>query len=222
MPALSLTFDDGPDEFWTTRVLRALEQTQACGTFFMVGERVQDAPSAAQAAIDAGHEVQLHCHRHIRHSELDESEIERDTRAGLRILAELGVRPAYWRTPWGICTPATIRVAKRHGLRLVRWTIDTHDWRGDPAASMLAHARANFTNGGVVLMHDALGPGALRSGCENTAELLDPLVNSARSRGFSVGPLSLQRQTDDRDKAQNWPAIANSETCEPVITGRRR
>jgi peptidoglycan-N-acetylglucosamine deacetylase len=96
------------------------------------------------------------------------------------------VRPTHWRTPWGVRTAATQAVAARHGLTLVDWTLDTHDWRGDLASSMLARASSQLTPGAVVLMHDALGPGALRSGCQNTVELIEPLVIAARARGLRV------------------------------------
>jgi peptidoglycan/xylan/chitin deacetylase (PgdA/CDA1 family) len=180
-----LTFDDGPDERWTLRVLEELERCRARATFFVLGERVEAAPAVARAAVDAGHEVQLHGYRHLRHSQLTEEEIELDTRAALDALAQVGVRPTRWRTPWGITTPASELVAARHGLMLVHWTIDTHDWRGDPALAMLARARRQLAPGAVVLMHDGLGPGAVRSGCENTVELLAPLVAAAHARGLA-------------------------------------
>jgi peptidoglycan/xylan/chitin deacetylase (PgdA/CDA1 family) len=189
--ALNLTFDDGPDEQWTGAVLRALRENDARATFFMVGERVQASPELAGSVLDSGGDIQLHCHRHVRHSELSEQEIEDDTRQGLAALAEVGVRPSRWRTPWGIRTPATERVARRHRLQLTHWTIDTHDWRGDDPATMLAHASDGLSDGGVVLMHDALGPGALRSGCQNTVELLAPLIAAARDAGLE--PSSLGR-----------------------------
>lgn len=188
--SLALTFDDGPNEYWTRYVLGVLAQAEVSGTFFMIGECLRAARSAAQAVIDAGGELQLHCDRHVRHSELSEAEIEADTLRALDAFAELDVRPTLWRTPWGICTDATQRVAARHGLRLVHWTIDTHDWRGDPVATMLALARARFGRGGIVLMHDGLGPGSLRIGAQNTAELLLPLIAAAQAEGLSVGSLS--------------------------------
>lgn len=152
----------------------------------MVGKRVREAPGVALAVLEAGHEVQLHCERHVRHTELGEEEIECDTRAGLESLAGVGVRPTLWRTPWGVCTGASQRVARAHRLRLVDWTIDTHDWRGDSPATMLAGARASLADRAVVLMHDALGPGARRSGCDNTLALIGPLVSIARAEGFAV------------------------------------
>jgi peptidoglycan/xylan/chitin deacetylase (PgdA/CDA1 family) len=188
---LSLTFDDGPAEVATRGVLKTLQECDVQATFFMVGERVRAAPSLARAVLDAGHEVQLHCDRHVRHTELSESEIERDTTAALETFAAIGVRPTHWRTPWGVRTAATASVAHRHRLTLVGWTIDTHDWRGDPAPAMLARARSFLAGGGIVLMHDALGPGALRAGCENTIGLLAPLIALAHAEGLGVGPLSL-------------------------------
>jgi peptidoglycan/xylan/chitin deacetylase (PgdA/CDA1 family) len=187
---LSLTFDDGPDERWTADVLDALARCGARATFFMLGERVAAHPASARAVVAAGHDVQLHGHRHVRHSELDEPELERDTQRALRALAAVGVSPTHWRTPWGVRTAATDVVATRHALTLVDWTIDTHDWRGDFASAMFARARAQLTGGAVVLMHDALGPGALRAGCQNTVELIEPLVVAARGRGLRVIPVS--------------------------------
>jgi len=191
--ALSLTFDDGPDEVWTQRVLDALGRASVRATFFVVGERVREHPASVRAALAAGHDVQLHCDRHIAHDQLGEAEIASDTSRALATLRELGVAPTHWRAPWGIATAASVRVARAQRLRLVRWTLDTHDWRGDSPASMLQAARRAVALGGVVLMHDALGPGARREGCTNTVDFIAALVAAARSRGVTVGPLHLQR-----------------------------
>jgi peptidoglycan/xylan/chitin deacetylase (PgdA/CDA1 family) len=184
------TFDDGPDPVWTPRVLAELDRCEVKATFFVIGERVADDPGPARAALEAGHDVELHCHRHIRHTELSEAELEADTLAALAELERAGLpRPRYWRTPWGVSTPATERVAKKNGLRLVGWTIDTHDWRGDAAESMLAAAEP-LEDEAIVLMHDAVGPGALRDGVEQTVALLAPLSVAARARGLRIAPLA--------------------------------
>ncbi|HEY1687650.1 MAG TPA: polysaccharide deacetylase family protein [Solirubrobacteraceae bacterium] len=204
--ALSFTFDDGPDERWTPLVLEQLARCEVTATFFMVGERVRAQPELAHTVLDAGHEIQLHCHRHIRHTEMTEAELLLDTEMVLDALAAIGVHPRLWRAPWGICTDASIRVAARFGLQLVRWSIDTHDWRGDRPARMLAHARDRLLDGGAVLMHDALGSGARRSGCENTLELLPGLAAAALAHGLALAPMRWQ--------AMSAPAIA---TSAPVI-----
>ena len=54
----------------------------------------------------------------------------------------VGVRPSLWRTPWGDTAPWSAGIAREHDLRLVGWTVDTHDWRGDGAAEMFEATRA--------------------------------------------------------------------------------
>lgn len=190
---LSLTFDDGPHAIWTTAVLRALDRAQITATFFVVAGAVRSAARAMAAIASAGHSVQLHCHRHVRHSSLGEEEIERDARIALEILGSAGAQPALWRPPWGVSTAATRNVAGRLGLELVGWDIDTHDWRGDSAAAMLTVIGPRVRAGGSVLMHDGLGPGALRSGCDNTVALIVPLAQAAAASGIRIAPLATER-----------------------------
>jgi peptidoglycan-N-acetylglucosamine deacetylase len=186
---LNLTFDDGPDETWTPRVLDELDRCETRATFFMIGERVRARPDLARRALDAGHDVQLHCHRHVRHTQLSERELRHDTEAGLAALDSVGAHPTLWRAPWGVCTDASARVAERFALLLVGWTIDTHDWRGDEPQTMLAQTRGQLACGGAVLMHDALGPGARRDGCENTIALLSTLTAAAEEHGLTLAPM---------------------------------
>jgi peptidoglycan/xylan/chitin deacetylase (PgdA/CDA1 family) len=174
---------------WTPRVLAELDRRGASATFFMVGERVEQAPAVARCAIAAGHRIELHCHRHVRHTELTEAELQQDGESALAELEGIGAHPRLWRAPWGVCTDASHRVAKRLGLQLVGWSIDTHDWRGDEPQAMLDHARPKLAEGGAVLMHDALGPGARRAGCQNTLALLPSLVAAVRGHGLLLTPM---------------------------------
>jgi peptidoglycan/xylan/chitin deacetylase (PgdA/CDA1 family) len=185
---LALTFDDGPDPVWTPAIRDALDRCQARATFFVIAQTPGDC-AAMRSTREDGHEIELHCHRHVRHSDLREEEIEHDARTALDLLSEAGEHPTLWRAPWGVATPASRRVARRLGLRLVGWDIDTHDWRGDSAATMLADIGPDVASGGSVLMHDGFGPGARRTSVANTLELLPALVGAARDAGLSVGPL---------------------------------
>lgn len=189
-PTVALTFDDGPDPVWTRRVLDALDAAGARATFFVIAPRAAEHPGLVEAALAAGHEVELHCHRHLRHTETPRTDVERDTDAALATLGCLGIRPRRWRVPWGMEAPWTREVAAARGLELVGWSIDTHDWRGDGAAEMLAFAGPRLESGAVVLMHDAIGPGAEREGCGETVALVTALVEAIRERGFEAGPLA--------------------------------
>jgi peptidoglycan/xylan/chitin deacetylase (PgdA/CDA1 family) len=190
--ALYFTFDDGPDPVWTPRILEELARCDVRATFFMIGERVLAQPELAHEVLAGGHDIQLHCHRHVRHTELSDAELQHDCEAALAALAGVGVRPRLWRAPWGLCTDATRSLAACLGLQLVHWSIDTHDWRGDRPQEMLAAAYPLLAGGGAVLMHDALGPGATRAGCSNTVELLAPLAAATRSQGVRLAALGVR------------------------------
>ena len=186
---ISLTFDDGPDPVWTPLVLDALEEVGALATFFVVAPLAERHPSLLRRTSEAGHGIALHCTKHLRHDRMTAPDIFADADEGLRILGRLGHDAGDWRTPWGVVTGATQKAAKDSGLRLVGWTADSEDWRGESADRLLSRLAPDLRRGGIVLLHDAVGPGSLRDGCSETVELLAPLVSFCRSRGLEPVPL---------------------------------
>jgi peptidoglycan/xylan/chitin deacetylase (PgdA/CDA1 family) len=188
-PTVALTFDDGPDPSGTPAVLDALGAIDTRATFFVVAPRALLHPGLIRRTLAAGHDVQLHCWKHVRHSHMTRAELAVQTDRALGALAGLGIEPTRWRTPWGDRARWTGEVAAERGLDLVGWTADTHDWRGDEREAMMARLEEDLVPGGVVLMHDGVGPGALRDHCRTTADLLAPLAAMADVRGWRLGPL---------------------------------
>ncbi|MGF1471790.1 MAG: polysaccharide deacetylase family protein [Rubrobacteraceae bacterium] len=190
---ISLTFDDGPDPVGTPRVLAALKGARATATFFVVTPLANRYPALISDILKGGNRIEFHCAEHIRHTDRSRKEVEEDTRTGLRDLNTLGITPGLWRTPWGDTADWTEEIARRFGLELVAWTVDTHDWRGDPAADMLEAVTPLLNPGGVVLMHDGLGPGARRTDCGETAALIPPLTERIRALGCEPAPVKPAR-----------------------------
>jgi peptidoglycan/xylan/chitin deacetylase (PgdA/CDA1 family) len=207
-PWAALTFDDGPDPLWTPRVLAALERADARATFFVVAPLALEHQGIVRAALEAGHGIQFHCTEHVRHTRRSRREVEADTRQGLRMLQSLGIEPRLWRPPWGILAPWTQEVAESLGLRLAPWSADTHDWRGDTTLEMLRRVEPLLGPGSILLMHDAVGPGSLRTGCEETVTLVGPLVERLRSIGCEPGPIasSLGPPVKASPPAEVWKA----------------
>jgi peptidoglycan-N-acetylglucosamine deacetylase len=189
---VALTYDDGPDPVWTAAVLAELERGAATATFFVDARRALAHPQLIEAIGEAGHEVGFHCLEHRRHSELSEEELTAETTTGLEVLEALGAVPTAWRPPWGVATAATHRVAAEHGLELWGWNFDSHDWRGDSCEQMLTalEAEGGLRDGSVVLMHDGIGPGALRGGCEQTLVLTVALLAGTRAKGLRTAGVS--------------------------------
>jgi peptidoglycan/xylan/chitin deacetylase (PgdA/CDA1 family) len=189
VPALALTFDDGPDPLWTPRLLDLLRSLGARATFFPIAARAEAHPEVVEAIRADGHAIGLHCDEHIRHSERDAAWLCRDTDSALRRLAALDVSPWLWRTPWGNTAPWTTRIALDRDLRLIGWTADTHDWRGDSADEMFECTRGALTEGAIVLAHDGLGPGAQRTTPAATLDYVTLVGAHARDYDLSLEAL---------------------------------
>lgn len=189
---IALTFDDGPDVDWTPQLLDALAERDppARATFFPIAPRASAQPELMARIVDEGHAVGLHCDEHVRHSTRDAAWVRADTERALERLASVGVTPRLWRTPWGDEAPWTPAVADEHGLRIVGWTADTGDWRGDAARDMLDAVRARLQPGAIVLAHDGIGPGARRADARETVRFTRLCARHVEALGLRMTSLT--------------------------------
>jgi peptidoglycan/xylan/chitin deacetylase (PgdA/CDA1 family) len=201
VPALALTFDNGPDPVWTPRILDALAAARARATFFPIAPRAAQQPELIARMLAEGHTVGLHCYAHVRHTDRDEIWLRRDTASALGCLASIGVRATLWRTPWGVLAPWTATVAAEHRLRLVPWTVDTHDWRGDGALAMIERIRKQLVPGAIVLAHDGIGPGARRTDCAQTLASIPRIAALAGAQGMDLVALGPARTRERAETA---------------------
>jgi peptidoglycan/xylan/chitin deacetylase (PgdA/CDA1 family) len=189
---IALTYDDGPHPVWTPRILRALRRRDAHATFFVQARRAVEHAELIEAMLDGGHEVGFHCLDHVRHSQRTAEGVASDLQLGLDLLSGLGVEPRAWRAPWGDETDTTRRLAAQESLRLWGWNVDTHDWRGDDVRRMFGglEAQGGLRDGDVILMHDALGPGARRQACGETVALTELLLATAERAELNAATVS--------------------------------
>jgi len=187
---VALTFDDGPDVVGTPQILDVLDDLGVHATFFVLGEMVERHPQVLGDLVARGHEVGVHGWDHRNSLRRPGREVVEGVGRTVEQLAGFGVRPAFYRPPYGVVTGGTLRAAREHGLRLVLWESWGYDW--EPVAtpeSVLARLSQGLRGGATVLLHDSdctSSPGSWRS----TLGALRPLVTGLRARGLEVGTLA--------------------------------
>ena len=186
---VALTFDDGPDPAGTPAILEALDDLGWTATFFLLGRQVRRHPEVARSVVAAGHEIGVHGNLHRNHLSRTPRAIRRDLSAAVAEITEVtGVRPRWFRPPYGVLSTGTLWAAGRLRLTPVLWTAWGLDWRAGPADGVVAEVLRSLRNGGTVLLHDSdctSRPGSWRS----TLAALPLLAAELRARDLAVRPL---------------------------------
>ncbi len=182
---VALTFDDGPDPRTTPDVLDRLDQLSLLATFFCLGEQVVRHPELVREIRRRGHQVETHGFSHAHHFGRTPRWVRADLDAALSALEQVGIHPRWFRPPYGQTTGATMREARRHGLRLVLWSAWGREWDEPDPRSVARRVREGVGPGGIVLLHDADGqspPGSSR----RATEALEPIAEDLHRKGLKA------------------------------------
>ncbi len=127
---IALTYDDGPNDIVTERLLEVLARHHVRASFFFIGNYVRQRPQIVRAVASAGHLIGNHSMTHPWLAWQSATRI-REELAGCNALLEdtLGVPIRYFRAPHGARRPAVLNIARSLGLTPVQWNILPKDWK---------------------------------------------------------------------------------------------
>jgi peptidoglycan/xylan/chitin deacetylase (PgdA/CDA1 family) len=179
---IALTYDDGPNDIATERLLEVLARHGVRATFFLIGRFVRERPLIARAVAEAGHLVGNHTMTHPWLAWQSAARI-REELAGCNAALEdtLGQAVRYFRPPHGARRPYVLRVAREMGLATVQWNVMPMDWRPIGAEVIAERAIRGVTRnrrrkrGSNILLHDG-GDQALGQPRLPTVEATDRLL----------------------------------------------
>jgi peptidoglycan-N-acetylglucosamine deacetylase len=182
-PEVAVTFDDGPDPFYTPRLLEILAAANARATFFLVGERVREYPEVVARIVADGHELANHSFSHPHLDQVSWDEATREivsTRTALEPKAP-GTRRLF-RPPHGTVHVNSTLAPWRAGETVVLWNVDYKDYLAAERTDITARiARRPLSAGDIVLYH---GHNAA------SVEALPDVLESARRSGLTFVPVS--------------------------------
>jgi peptidoglycan-N-acetylglucosamine deacetylase len=181
---LALTFDDGPNDPYTQRLLEVLAAHNVHATFFLIGRYVKRRPEIAREISATGHVIGNHTFTHPLLIFKTEAEIRRElVECRSAIEDAVGAHSTLFRPPFGGRRPAVLRVARELGFEPIMWNITGYDWNGPPAAEIESKISGRIRGGDIILLHDG---GHKQLGADRSQTILatDHLVTYCKKRGF--------------------------------------
>lgn len=192
-PRVALTFDDGPDPTSTPHLLDALERLDLPATFFCTGVNAARHPELVAEMAGRGHQVETHGHRHDHHFVRTPGWIADDLAASIDALGPTGVRPRWYRPPYGQVTGPTMWAARRHHVELVLWSAWGREWVAPDSRAVAAGVERALEPGAIVLLHDGDAFSPLGTAAR-ARQALGPIAEVLYERGLSA--VTLQRLVD--------------------------
>lgn len=176
-----LTFDEGYENGYTSRILDTLKEKNVKAVFFITMPYAKSEQELVKRMIDEGHIVGSHSVTHPSAGMMSlsvEQQINEYNELHQYVLDTYGYEMWLFRPPTGAFSEQTLAVANYCGYRSVMWSFAYADW--DPANQMevgkaLDNAVTKLHNGAVYLLHAV---------SQTNTEMLGDFIDKAREKGF--------------------------------------
>jgi peptidoglycan/xylan/chitin deacetylase (PgdA/CDA1 family) len=193
---LALTFDDGPRDPSTLRLLEVLERHRVRASFFMIGEHVARLPDVARAVVNARHEIANHTFTHPMLSLHTQARVRDEINRCDQILEQtVGPHSRLFRPPYGARRPGVLREIRMRGFLPVMWSVAGQDWKTQSPAAIEENVCRTIRGGEVILLHDGSpDPSEDRLG---TVEATNRLIPRLQHEGYTfvtVGEMVANQQ----------------------------
>lgn len=182
---VAFTFDDGPHAALTKRFVDKLAEYNGRGTFFIIGDRVNDITAESlKYAVENGNEIAIHAftHKYIFNS-CDEKTYENEIKYTRNtIFSYVGVEPLLMRPPQGAMTAERVQASK---YPIILWSVDSRDWvykdrsSEDIAAEnidiIVENVLSSVKSGDIILMHEIY---------ENSYQAFSVIIDTLYREGY--------------------------------------
>ena len=156
-------------------LLDGLKERNGRGSFFLLGEKVEQYPEPVERMQKAGHLVGNHTYHHVQLNKLNETKAREEILKTNNLIYETtGVYPLYLRPPFG---------AWKKNLELcvemlpVFWTIDTLDWKVQNTEKIVRTVQEQIEDGAIILMHDEY---------DTSVEAALQVVDELKNQGYEL------------------------------------
>jgi peptidoglycan/xylan/chitin deacetylase (PgdA/CDA1 family)/glycosyltransferase involved in cell wall biosynthesis len=189
---IALTFDDGPNEPYTSEILGILKSHHINATFFVIGENAQLYPDVVNEIISDGNVIGNHSYSHTANHALTSFGVKDMDKAEDILYDITGVKPHMYRPPNGKKSPWEIDGVKDEGLIEVTWDVSANDqhrvaYFGKPIAESYTGAIVKAAKSGAIIqLHDGYGllHDSAKSDESLTVQALPLIIEQLQAEGY--------------------------------------
>lgn len=171
---VALTFDDGPDKS-TLAIINILNNYKIHGTFFFVGQLINEHSKTVLAAIDGGHIVANHSWTHSRPANFDTSHLMKEILKAQKSIGNFYDAPKLFRPPYGLVNDEQMHEITDAGFRVVAWSVDSMDWYLSNPKDIETCVVTQIHPGAIILMHSR----------QATINALPHIIETIQKLGYS-------------------------------------
>lgn len=149
---LAFTFDDGPSDGPTNKLLDNLDKYDARVTFFVLGSRVNTYSNTLKRAYEMGNQIGSHTYSHLNLFKLGDYDIMKEINStNDAIESIIGIRPNKLRAPYG---NTNAHIKELSNMYTILWDVDTEDWKYKDAEKIKENIVNHAHDGAIILLHD--------------------------------------------------------------------
>lgn len=180
-----LTFDEGYENGYTSRILDILKDNDVQATFFVTKPYILSSTDLCIRMVEEGHIVANHSVTHSSFPTLSNEQIQEELEGTAQAFKEAtGYEMApFFRTPSGNYSERVLNEVRKQGYRSIFWSLAYKDWdvKNQPGAEFVYnHILENHHAGGIFLLHAV---------SESNTEALDDVLKGLKAEGYRFGSL---------------------------------
>ena len=177
--SIYLTFDNGYEAGYTSKLLDTLKENNVKATFFITAHYLNTASELVERMINEGHIIGNHTCNHPSMPSISDEEIEKEImELHQAIYEKFNYEMKYIRPPKGEFNERTLKKSSQLGYKTVMWSFAYCDW-DEKKQPLIENAKKmiidNLHSGEIMLLHP---------NSKTNLEVLDLIIKEAKNQGY--------------------------------------